>query len=230
MIQFNLLPDVKLEYIKARRTKNMVVVSSIVVGGSALAVLILLFTGVSVLQKKHMNDLTKDIKTYTKQLENTPDLNKALTVQNQLKSLETLHQKKPITTRLFGYLNQITPSSITISAVSLDIEKQTLGLTGNATDLTSINKFVDTIKFTNMKVDNNQNQKAFTEVVLSSYTVAQAGGKATYQVSFKFDPVIFDGTKQVALEVPKQTSTRSETEKPKLFEEKPQEGLPTGSQ
>jgi len=36
-----------------------------------------------------------------------------------------------------------------------------------------------------------------------------------------FDPAIFDNTKEVLLDVPKQITTRSETEKPTLFQVDP---------
>lgn len=43
MIQFNLLPDVKLEYIKANRAKHTVVVAASVTAAAALGIFILLF-------------------------------------------------------------------------------------------------------------------------------------------------------------------------------------------
>ena len=232
MIQFNLLPDVKLEFIKARRNKRLVMVSSVVVIGASLGVLILLFMGVSVFQKKHMNDLSKDIKTLSKKLQDTPDLNKALTVQNQITSLNELHSKKPITSRFFTYINQITPSNVTISNVSVDLEKNTIAFSGNAPDLTTINKLVDTLKFTKLSIQNGESGKsAFTKVVLGSYSIGSSGAKSSYQLSAEFDPALFEGDKTVTLEVPKQTTTRSETEKPKLFEQDVNQIIqPTGSQ
>src|SRR5690349_3135220 len=118
MIQFNLLPDVKLQYIKARRTKRAVMVMSVLVGGTALTIMVLLFLVVNVFQKKHLNDVNKDIKSYTNQLQQTPNLSKILTVQNQLQSLPDLFNKKPSVGRLFTYITQTTPSDITISNYS----------------------------------------------------------------------------------------------------------------
>ena len=43
MIQFNLLPDVKLDYIKSKKNKHLIITSSVIVSGAALAVLIILF-------------------------------------------------------------------------------------------------------------------------------------------------------------------------------------------
>ena len=61
MIQFNLLPDIKLEYIKAKRMKRSVILISSVVGGSAFAIFILLFLVVNVAQKQHLSNLQADL-------------------------------------------------------------------------------------------------------------------------------------------------------------------------
>src|SRR5689334_20407685 len=102
MIQFNLLPDVKLEYLKAQRLKQAVVSIAAIVAGVVLAVLVILFLVVDVFQKQHLKAVNNDIKTYTAKLQSIPDLNKILTVQNQLNSLPALHAQKPVTSRLFN--------------------------------------------------------------------------------------------------------------------------------
>ena len=95
MIQFNLLPDVKLEYVKAQRTKSTVISASFIAAGSAFAIFLLLFLIVNVVQRKSTSDLNKDIKKYHSQLTSTPDLAKIVTIQSQLKALPGLHEAKP---------------------------------------------------------------------------------------------------------------------------------------
>lgn len=215
MIQFNLLPDVKLEYIKARRSKRMVLLTATGVAGFALFVTVSLFIVVNVLQTKHINDLNTDIKTKTATLKEVPNLDKILTVQNQLNSLTSLHsQQKPATSRMFDYLTQLTPATATISTVKLDFDTNTITIAGNADTLATVNKYVDTLKFTTYTTtDSTTPTKAFSEVVLSAFSASSDKG-ATYEITAKFDPMIFDNTQQVKLTTPKITSTRSETEKP----------------
>ncbi len=95
MVQFNLLPDVKLEYVKTQRTKRLLTLISIVVSIVGLAVLFLSFVTVNVVQKKSLNDLSSDITKYSSQLKNVKDLDKILTVQNQLSTLKGLHDQEP---------------------------------------------------------------------------------------------------------------------------------------
>ncbi len=213
MIQFNLLPDVKVEYIKTRRTKRLVVMASVLLGGLALAVFIILFLVVNVLQRKHLSDLNNDIKRDTAQLQAVPNIDRILTVQNQLTSLTALHEQDPAVSRLLTYLVQVTPAQANISEATIDFTDNTLAISGSANALSTVNQFVDTLKFTTYTIDGNTTpQRAFSDVVLTSFTVDETG--TSYQVSVRFDPVIFDNTQQIQLAVPKIVSTRSETEKP----------------
>jgi hypothetical protein len=216
MIQFNLLPDVKLEYIRAQRTKRMVVGISVLVTAAALAILIILSVTVFVFQKEHMNHLSADITKYGKDLQSTKDLNKILTVQDQLGALTSLHEQKPETNRLIPYIKQLTPAAASISNLSLDFSADTMTITGSADSLQTVNQFVDTLKFTTYN-QGNQNPKAFSGVVLSSFGRADKG--ASYTITLSFVPDIFDNTKTIELTVPNIITTRSELDKPGvLFE------------
>lgn len=226
MIQFNLLPDVKIEYIKARRLKRTVVLSSVMIGASALALFILFFMIVNVFQKVHLNNLDKDIKENKKILQDKPDLSKILTIQNQLNSLPDLHKNKPVASRLFGYIQQLTPQQASISSLKVNFDDQTMTITGNADSLAIVNTFVDTLKFTNFSYQAESGDGtapstttglAFNSVVLSQFGVSGKEAKsksATYSIQMKFDPVIFSASQDVKLVVASKVTTRSETEKP----------------
>ncbi len=218
MIQFNLLPDVKQEYIKARRTKRSAIVAAGLVSGVALTVCIVLFLVVDVAQKKHLSDLNKDIKNYSQQLQKIADLNKILTVQNQLNSLPALHDQKPFASRLPDYLGKVTPAAASITKLHLDFAASTVSISGVADNLGTVNKFADTLKFTTFTTDKNEKaEPAFSSVVLTSFS--RGDTTTTYELTFKFDPVIFDDQTKITLTVPKIITTRSETEKPtELFQ------------
>jgi hypothetical protein len=213
MIQFNLLPDIKIQYLKAKRQKHMVVLSSVVAIIISLTVFILLITIVYGLQKKNLSDLNEDIKIASKELRETKDLTKILTVQNQLKALPTLHDQKVVATRLFDYLSQTTPASASIAKLNLDYELNTMSISGSADALTTVNTYTDILKFTNYTTPKNDTEKkAFSEVVLSAFS--RDSQSTTYTITLKFDPTIFKGSEEVKLNVPEIISTRSEVDKP----------------
>jgi len=215
MIQFNLLPDVKLAFIKARRTKHMVLVVASLAAIISLAILILLVLAVDILQKKHLSDVNKDIKSYTSQLQQTPDLSKILTVQNQLKSLPALDSQSPMTSRLFGYLAQVVPAQINIASTEVNFTQHTIQFTGTADTLDRVNVFADTLKFTTYSTQSAStvSKNAFSGVVLTSFARSTTG--TTYTINASFDPVIFDTTQQPTLTVPpNKITTRSQTDQP----------------
>lgn len=219
MIQFNLLPDIKLQYIKAKRQQHLVVLAAVVSMVVAVSVFVLLLVVVHVLQKKNLSDLSADIKTSSQQLKDTPDLNKILTVQNQLKVLPQLHDKKAVASRVFKYMSQVTPTEATISKYEVDFDQNTMSIGGSAKDLNVVNKFTDTLKFTKYVGNSGSSSKpAFSDVVLSTFGRDSKG--ATYTITLNFDPAIFQSDDEVSLTVPDIISTRSKVEKPgALFQE-----------
>lgn len=216
MIQFNLLPSVKLEYVRARRNKRVTLVAAALVAAATLSVLVILFVGVQVIQKKYSDDLAADIKSESSKLENTQDLNKILTIQNQLASLTPLHDQKYVASRLLGYIKQVTPAKASMAKMSVDFSAQTIDIVGSTDSISTVNKFTDTLKFTTYKTDDGKEANAFSAVVLAAFGRDDKG--ASYQISFKFDPVIFANSNSVALTVPPgKITTRSETEKPEAL-------------
>ncbi|MFA5004242.1 MAG: hypothetical protein WC498_03150 [Candidatus Saccharimonadales bacterium] len=211
MIQFNLLPDVKIQYIKARRTTRLVTLISIIVSIAALAVFLLMIVTVDVVQKKSLSDANKDIVKYSKQLKAVPDIDKILTVQNQLNTLTALHDKKAVVSRLFSYISQVTPAQATISNLATDFTVNTMTISGEAPSLDVINGFTDGLKATTYKTGATgaSSARAFSNVVLSSFGRDSKG--ATYTITLGFDPLIFDSANSVTLTIPAGTSSNTTT-------------------
>ena len=217
MIQFNLLPDVKMEYIRAQRVRRLVVSASLLVSALSILVLVLLLS-VDGLQRKHLNDLQRDIKSETAVLQGKPNINTILTVQNQLQSLTALHNGKPAATRLFDYLNQLTPASVAITTFSIDYTQYTVSVTGTADSLSSVNQFVDTLKLTNYSTSGSSGTNpAFSNVVLSAFSLntgtTDASQAANYTITVSYDKSIFDITQKITLNVPTVT-TRAQIQNP----------------
>lgn len=182
----------------------------------SVGVFVLVFLLVNVLQSKQLSDANKQIDTLTAQLKKVPNLDKVLTVQNQLQTLVGLHQNKHLTSRVFTYLPQLTPTNVFIGHLSLDFTTSTISLDGTADSQHSVNTFIDTLKFTTYTVSSqNGNKSAFPSVVESSFSLGQ--GLASYSLIIHFDPILFannlknaDGQPETPqLKVPSLTTTRS---------------------
>ena len=215
-IQFNLLPDVKLRYIKTQRNRNVVIWGAILVSGAALAIFLIMAITVYGVQKKQLSDANKDVTNASNDLKAITGLNKVLTVQNQLQSLVSLHQGKHVTSRIFTYLPQVTPTKVSFSSLALDFSASTMTISGTADSHHTINTFIDTLKFTTYKVGSQDtDHAAFPTVVENSFSITK--GQATYSLTVHFDPTLFsnkllDGQGKAQtpkLTVPKKVTTRS---------------------
>ena len=215
MIQFNLLPDVKLVYIRTQRLKHNLITVSVLVAISSLVIAILLYLGVGVVQKRHLDSLSTELTKTAAKLRATPNIDKIITVQNQLTSLPKLHADKPAASRVFGFLSQVTPAAVAITSADVDFAAGTVKLTGTAKDLVTVNTYVDTLKFTTYtKADDKTAQpKAFSKVLLTGFS---SGDKtATYEISMSYDVEIFKNQNPITtLNVPTQITTRSEVNQP----------------
>lgn len=215
-VQFNLLPDVKLEYIKTERTRNMVTTVSTIAAVVSLGIFVLLFLTVNVVQKQQLTSAKKAADSASKQLQEVEGLSQALTVQNQLTTLVGLHQNKHVSSRIFTYLPQITPTNVNINSLTMDMANNAMTITGTANNHQAVNTFIDTLKFTTFKVnDSDEAQPAFPTVIESSFGIGSTN--VTYSLNVVFDSKLFannfvdeEGKSiEPKLSVPKLTTTRS---------------------
>ncbi len=224
MIQFNLLPDIKLEYIRTRRLNRLITVVSVLVTALAVLITVVLFINVKVIQSNHLNNLKNSIKSSTTRLQSNTNFNKILTVQNQLASLPALNNQKPLVSRLIGFgsnpgfLSSITPNSVSLGSITTSFTTHTLTLQGTATNVYAVNQYVDTLKFTKYYINGNKADElnAFSAVTLSGFGAVQSGS-TSYSITLTFDPNLFDSTKQISLDVPNIITTRAEIDTPAVL-------------
>jgi len=206
MIQFNLLPDVKKEYIKAKRTKRLIISASFIAGVSSIVLVVLMFSFVKFAQQKNIDDLTNDIESEIAVVNSVEDINEILTIQNQLNTLPGLHEGKPEASRVFALLSSVTPANVSIGSVDLDIENSRLKIQGSASSLALVNQYADTLKFATYKTNDTSEGKPFTKVITQS---ARSDESTSYTISMDFDSVLFDNTIVVEIIVPNTVTTRS---------------------
>lgn len=215
-LQFNLLPDIKLEYLKTQRMRNKLVSISFLAGAVAVVIFLMMLATVHVAQKKQLDDAQKQVNNASSELQKINGLSQLLTVENQLKSLVSLHQSKHISSRIFGYLPVITPTNVSIGRVSLDLKSNTMTIDGTTDSQRSVNTFVDTLKFTTYTTETGSTEKqAFPTVIESSFGLTP--NSASYTLNVTFDPILFSNSvtdsngKPItpSLKVPNLTTTRS---------------------
>jgi len=199
MVQFNLLPDVKLQYIKSQRTKHLVTFISMIAGFIAIGLLLFSMFVVYLVQHNLINSLNSDISKYSKQLNTIPSIDKMLTVQKQLNTLTSLHENKPVMSRVFPYLQQLTPQSVSLNRLQIDTAASTTALGGTADSLDSVKVYANALKAATYTVNGGTPQKAFSEVVLTSFSRDIDG--ASFTITAKYDPALFTLNSDVKMQV-----------------------------
>jgi Tfp pilus assembly protein PilN len=214
MVQFNLLPDIKLDFVKAKRTKHTVMVVALLTSAIAVGVCVIAFFIANVVQRQQLRSLDVSIKEKSAKVASIKDIDKILTVQNQLNKLTGLHEEKHAPTRVFGYLSKLTPADVSLNKFSADFTANTATVGGTATTLNAVRTYADTLKQTNFTLSGEtEKAKAFSNVVLTTFS--RDDKSATFEITFAFDPTIFTITKQVELLPPSSANASSAG----LFEE-----------
>lgn len=206
MLQFNLLPDVKKEYVKAKRAKRLIMSVSFLVSAASIGVVLIMFSVVQVAQKQYISDLTEDVKAAERDIQSIENIDKMLTVQNQLSLLQDLHERKPETSRLFDYVRFLSPEKAKVSLLNFDASSESLILQGSADSLATVNKFVDNIKAVRYRVDTGD-QNAELKAPFTQVSTELTGDNvlASFKIDMEFDKEIFDNTKEIQLVLQEQS-------------------------
>lgn len=135
MIEINLVPDVKLELLKARRQRKMVISAAILVSIAAGAILVLMMFYAFGVQSIADALADRDIKSESTKLRQVKDLSKTLTIQNQLDKIDATQGDKNITSRLFDIISVTVPegkNAVTIKRLAFDDEAKSIDIEAEA--------------------------------------------------------------------------------------------------
>ncbi len=234
MIRLNLIPDVKLEYLRIKRTHKRVMGIATIVTLGAVGLTVLLAVWVYGGQVIHKGYLTTQIQNNEKKLKAVPDINKYLTLQNQLASLTTLHAGKSDYSRLLQYLPILTPAAphdVKFSQIELSTNAELgnkLIFQGETKDYTGLSTFRDTLVNAQLKADDGLNEKLFESVTVVSSAIAQSakdGSVVSFRIETIYNPNSFVASvRNPTVTVPSKITTQSAQASPNVFRESSVEG------
>ena len=194
MIEINLLPNVKRELLKTRAMRNRVISISFLVGGASIVavVVLALVLGSQIAGEAVQNGVIKDRNDKLMAVE---DLNKVVTIQNQLTKINEQHSRKKLNSRIFDVVtavNPVVPNNVSFSDIKVNPESKTITLEGSAVNGYSA---LETLKKTilNTKVQTTDGDKS-SEVSLTKEIKdgdtsfgENSEGKKVLQFSFSFE-------------------------------------------
>lgn len=217
MLEINLLPDIKSKSVRAKKLKNSIVSISIILSLVFVALFGSFYYYVDFYQKDKINSLSSNIISLTSSIKSNKNLNKILTIQNQLNSLPNILSQDPRISRIFNFISELTPTNATISDLTINLSNNSISINGGADSLTTVNQFVDTLKFTTYDNGSSKGNTAFNSVDLTSFSYSSGSNTTTntqYTITFNYDPTLFNNTDKIQLVIPKLTTTRSILDQP----------------
>lgn len=203
MIEINLIPDVKLELLKARRQRKMVISASIIASIGAAAAVVLLMTYAFGVQTALDALADSDIKKESTALKNVKDLSKTLTIQSQLDQIATSQSEKNVTSRLFDIISVTVPegkNAVTIKRLAFDSSEKVIEIEAEASNgYEALEVFKKTIAQTNYRFDTEEKKGQSVKIsnAISDgerrYSEDQQGRQVLrFTISFEYSDELFD--------------------------------------
>lgn len=238
MIELNLLPDVKQEFVRAQRLSRKITIMMIITSITAVGIVIFFAFVVYGVQVTANGLLDNSIKDQSEKLQKTDNLARNLTIQNQLAVLPELHDQKQIYSRMFDYLttlNPAEPNTVKISKLDVSSEDMTIILEGYAKDYKAVATFKDTLSNAQLiytDIDKQSiNTKLFSDIVISDVGLGEDadGNQVTvFKATLTYDDSAFqrtpEGTPKPTVRVPQRNTTPSAQQSSSVFGEASREG------
>jgi hypothetical protein len=152
MIQINLIPDVKQQYLNARKTRNIAVSVSIFAGFASVGLVVVLGLAIGA-QRVFEMTVDNGIKDEYAKLTAVDSLDEAVVLQKQLSTIPSLNNDKIVSSRLFNFLEAVNPggdNAVQFTNVTLNPDDTTLFIEGVAANYTAVDVFKKTINSTKL--------------------------------------------------------------------------------
>ena len=202
MIEINLIPDVKLELIRARRLRAIVISVAVIVSivaGSIVALLASYVFGVQTIMRTTTEGIIKEQMT---ELQSQKDLPKLLTIQNQLEDLESAHGKKTMSSRVFDLMSVTLPTGVNevaLTKLSIDVTEKRMEIEGEAINgFESLEVFKKTLAVTKLAYIDEEGKSQSVTIVSDIQEGDRGYGERAdgtrvlrFSLSFTYDETIF---------------------------------------
>lgn len=132
--EVNLVPDVKIQMIKAQKMRNLVLFICIVVAAVSVGVVVVLF-GIKSGQDIAMANQDSRLEKMSVKMNDYAEIEDLVTIQRQLEKISELSGDKPVLSRVFGAMAVVLPQGddvVQLSELRVDLENDELRMDGQA--------------------------------------------------------------------------------------------------
>ncbi len=177
LVQVNLVPDVKQELINAQRLRNRVITISVLVGIIAVAITVVLASITFGAQQIVLSSQEKNIDKGFEEFKNKPGVDQVLTLQNQLSKINSLHDSKPITSRVFNLIVTMLSGEtkdIKISKIQLNSDTGEIFLEAHSVEgFSAVEKLQKTILETYIQYQDGDNPDMIKEHLTDKVNITE---------------------------------------------------------
>jgi len=203
MIQVNLIPDIKRELLRAQQMRRTAISISILAGLAAGGVVVALAVVLGI-QAVHENLARASIDSKHDKLVAIDNIDNVLTIQSQLKTIESQQTSRSMSSRLFdvlGAINPPAPDNVQFSSVKLDPVNHVVTIEGTAQNgYAATETFRKTIL--NIKVESGSGSDVRTTPITDEVTIGETsygqGADGTnvlrFSLSFTYPEVLFNNS------------------------------------
>lgn len=132
--EINLVPEVKMQMIKAQKMRNLVLFICIVVSSVAVGAVVILF-GIKSGQDIAMHNQDSKLKVMSEKLNGYDEFDDLITIQDQLGNYSEILKKRAVVSRVFGALGVMLPQGsdeVKMSELKVTLETDTINMEGQA--------------------------------------------------------------------------------------------------
>lgn len=132
--EINLVPEVKMQMIKAQKMRNLVLFICIVVSSVAVGAVVILF-GIKSGQDIAMHNQDSKLKLMSDKLNGYDEFEDLITIQDQLGRYSEILQKRAVVSRVFGALGVMLPQGsdeVKMSELKVTLDTDTINMEGQA--------------------------------------------------------------------------------------------------
>ncbi|MDO4508281.1 MAG: hypothetical protein Q4B65_02795, partial [Candidatus Saccharibacteria bacterium] len=143
--EINLVPDIKNEMIKALKLRNLIFFICIIVASASVGVSII-FASSAAIQQASADGKKETIKLLSEKINSYDDLDRFLTIRDQLGNISEISEKKQLLSRIFGVLSALLPSGpdqIMISEMNVDLSTEMPTISFDAQANAGAEPFID---------------------------------------------------------------------------------------
>jgi len=190
-IQINLLPEARMAKLRNKSKKTRYIAIAAVMGGSLLAVAIVLImlqvflVGTFAQGEDKIKNLNADIsKSSTTEQVST-------TLQANLASFYTLNNSRTYASRIFSNLFKAVPENIVITSVGID-SKDVISISGTTNSFADVSKFAAVLELYNLNYlpqADLERKAVFTDTLIVSVSKS-TDGQVSFSITCKVDQAL----------------------------------------